>query len=229
MTSLIYTDGSYLDKNPTWDVEDAPWKAQQVRSILARNALEPSTVCEVGCGAGEILRQLSLTMPTTRFTGYEISPQAIELCRTRQSDRIEFRLGDVNDASTRYDCALCIDVIEHVDDYVGFTRSIRPKAEYCIFHIPLELSVSSVLRDAMMDARAQVGHLHYFTKATALATLEYCGYEVVDHFYTTPFRDLPARTLRERLARLPRRALFSMSPDWMVKLMGGCSLLVLAR
>jgi len=229
MTSDIYTDGSYLEKNPTWDVEDAPWKARQVRTIFTRNALEPLSVCEIGCGAGEILSQLSHAMPKTRFTGYEISPQALELCRARQSDRIEFKLGDVNEASVHYDCALCIDVFEHVEDYLGFVRSIRPKADYTIFHIPLELSISSVLRDAMMDARARVGHLHYFTKATALATLEHCGYEIVDHFYTTPFRDMAPRGIGERVARLPRRALFAVSPDWMVRLVGGCSLLVLAR
>lgn len=229
MTSHIYTDGSYLEKNPSWDVEDAPWKAQQIRTILARNKLDPSTICEVGCGAGEILHQLSRGMPTTRFTGYEISPQALELCRTRQSDRIEFRLGNVTDAGTRFDCVLCIDVLEHVDDYLGFVRSIRPTANYTIFHIPLELSISSVLRDAMMTARAQVGHLHYFTKSTALATLEHCGYEIIDHFYTTAFRDLPSRRISESLARLPRRLLYSISPDWMVRLVGGCSLLVLAR
>lgn len=229
MTSYIYTDGSYLEKNPTWDVEDAPWKARQVRTMLERNNLEPLTVCEIGCGAGEILLQLSHAMPATRFTGYEVSPQAIELCRTRQSDRIEFRLGDVTESGARYDCALCIDVFEHVDDYLGFLRSIRPTADYTVFHIPLEISVSSVLRDSMMDARAQVGHLHYFTKATALATLEHCGYEIIDMFYTTPFRDLPPSGIGERLARLPRRALFAVSPDWMVRLVGGCSVLVLAR
>lgn len=229
MTADIYTDGSYLEKNPTWDVEDAPWKARQVKTMLARNELDPSTVCEIGCGAGEILRQLSLDMPRALFTGFEVSPQAMELCRTRQTDRVGFKLGNVTDEHVRYDCALCIDVFEHVEDYLGFVRSIRPTADYKIFHIPLEVSVSSVLRDAMMDARAQVGHLHYFTKATALATLEHCGYEIVDHFYTTPFRDMPSRGVGEKMARWPRQLMFRLSPDWMVRLIGGCSLLVLAR
>lgn len=225
----IYGDGSYLEKNPTWDVEDAPWKARQVSRMLSRNGLRPNTVCEVGCGAGEIVRQLSDMMPTTRFVGYEVSPQAYELCQSRRSDRVEFKLGNLLAEDVHFDCALCIDVFEHVEDYIGFIRALRARATHTIFHIPLELSVSSVMRDAMLRARDQVGHLHYYSRATALATLKDAGYTIIDEFYTTPFRDLPGRTLRESLARLPRRLLHALSPDLLVKLVGGCSLLVLAK
>ena len=53
-----YNDGGYLSENPDWHVGDSPWKAQQIHKIIDRNKLSPRTICEVGCGAGEILRQL---------------------------------------------------------------------------------------------------------------------------------------------------------------------------
>lgn len=227
--SDIYVDGSYLEKNPTWDVEDAPWKAVQVRRMFERNGLRPSTVCEVGCGAGEIIRQLSLTMPESRFVGYEVSPQAYELCATRRSERVEFRLGNLLDENVHFDCTLCIDVFEHVEDYIGFIRALHPRATHTVFHVPLEINVSSVLRDATMSARKQVGHLHYFSRASALATIRDAGFEIVDEFYTASFRDMPGRSLRESLARIPRKMLYAISPDLLVKLIGGCSLLVLAK
>jgi hypothetical protein len=225
----IYEDGSYLDKNPTWDVEDAPWKAVQVRRILERNGIRPSSVCEVGCGVGEIIRQLSLSMTEAKFVGYEVSPQAFALCESRRSERVDFRFGNLLAEDVHFDCALCIDVIEHVEDYIGFVRSLKQRATYKVFHIPLEVSISSVLRDAVMAARAQVGHLHYFTRETALATLRDVGYEIIDECYTASFLDMPGRTVRENLARLPRKALYALSPDLLVKTIGGCSLLVLAK
>lgn len=227
--SGMYTDGTYFSHNATWHVEDSPWKAQQISRILSRNNLQPKTLCEVGCGAGEILRQLSLKMPEASLVGYELSPQAFELCQTRASDKLHFKLEDLLKQDVFFDVLLCMDVIEHVDNYMGFIRNLRAKATCKIFHIPLDISVWSILRNSMMKQRKAVGHLHYFTHDTALATLRDCGYEIINSFYTTSFADLPAHSLRGKIARLPRKFLYKLSPDWMVKLTGGCSLIVLAK
>ena len=82
----------------------------------------------------------------------------------------------------------------------------------------------------MMNARKKVGHLHYFTPETAIASLEDCGYSVVDSFYTTKF-SIPNKShkLKTKIAKLPRKLLYLMSPDLMVKFFSGCSLIVLAE
>jgi hypothetical protein len=75
--------------------------------------------------------------------------------------------------NAHFDIVMAIDVFEHVEDYFGFLRKLRGKAEYKIFHIPLELSVQSVLRSSIIiEGRKSVGHIHYFTKETALETLK---------------------------------------------------------
>src|SRR4051812_22867701 len=90
-----YTDASYLKKNPTWHVEHSAWKAQHVLTMIKRNHLTLKTIAEIGCGAGEILKQMHDAMESdVRFVGYEISPQAHALSQTRASERLEFRLAD---------------------------------------------------------------------------------------------------------------------------------------
>jgi hypothetical protein len=227
--SSIYSDGKYIECNQTWHAEDSLWKAQQITRLLQRNGLSLASVCEVGCGAGGILYQLSLTMPRTRFVGYERSPQAMALCRARNAPDVDFRAGDIFDSADFFDCLLCIDVFEHVEDYMGFLRKLRGKAKYKVFHIPLDVSLFSILHSSMMRARSSVGHLHYFTRETALATLTDCGYRVVDGFFTAPFNGLPTRTLRARLASLPRRALFALSPSLAATTLGACSYIALAE
>jgi hypothetical protein len=228
-TTQIYTDGTYLEKNSTWHVEDSPWKAEQVKNILSKNGIKPTTVSEVGCGAGEILRQLSITMPSTSFTGFELSPQAFELCKTRATDKLEYFHENIIENKIFFDVLLCIDVFEHVEDYIGFIRELQSKATYKVFHIPLDISVLSVMRNSMMTSRKSVGHIHYFTQQTAIATLKDCGYEIIDSFYTTSFSDLPSKTIKAKIAKLFRKLLYAISPDWMVKLIGGCSLIVLSK
>ena len=109
----IYKDGTYLKNNATWHVGDSPWKARHIATILKKNGLNPSSVCEVGCGAGEILKQLSNASPNINFVGYELSPQAFELCKNRESEKVSYRLKNIFDENVFYDCLLCIDVFEH--------------------------------------------------------------------------------------------------------------------
>jgi hypothetical protein len=226
----IYSNAEYLANNPTWHVEDSPWKAQRIHDILRRNNLKPSRIAEIGCGAGEILVQLKAHLPQSSFVGYEMSEQAFALARSREREGVHFINANVLDENVHFDALLCIDVFEHVDDYIGFIKSLRGCADYKIFHIPLDLSVQAVVRgDALLEARRRVGHLHYFTKDTALETIRYCGYEVIDANLTAFAIDLPNRGLRANLMKIPRVLLSKVAPDFAARVLGGWSLMVLAK
>lgn len=228
---MIYQDGSYLEKNPLWHEEDSPWKARQIVKMLERNALHPKTVCEIGCGAGEILNRLSCLYPGTEFTGSDISPQAHELNRRKVKANLSFLLADIlKDEKAWFDLIMAIDVLEHVEDYFGFLRKVKDKAEHKIFHIPLDLSVQTVWRRApLIDGRKAVGHLHYFTKETALETLKDTGYQILDWFYTGGSLALPNRSWKTSLLKIPRWILFALHRDLTVRILGGYSLMVLAK
>lgn len=227
----MYTAGDYLKHNPTWHEEDAPWKASQVAQMMSDNAIEPKSMCEVGCGTGRILLELSKKFASTRLVGYEISPQAFELWQTKRSAMVDYRLRDIFDGSAEhFDMMLIIDVIEHVEDVYGFVKKLKELSDLKIFHIPLDLSVQSVWRSTpIMNMRRDVGHIHYFTPETALSTLRDCGYEVLDYRYTASRLELPNQTLSSRIMAWPRRLFFRLHAGLTVRILGGYSLLVLAR
>lgn len=228
----IYEDGTYFEAHPNWHEEDSAWKAKQIEEILRRNGIAPLSLCEIGCGAGEILNCLASSLgEQTVLCGYEISPQAFEICRKKQKRNLEFFLRDLfQETEKRFDVVMAIDVIEHVEDYIGFLRKLRLHGNYKVFHIPLDLSVQTVIRSApIMRSRSAVGHIHYFTKETALAVLRDTGYEVIDVSYTAGSLELPNRGWRANLLRLPRRLAFALHQDLTVRILGGYSLLVLAK
>jgi cyclopropane fatty-acyl-phospholipid synthase-like methyltransferase len=230
-SQTLYLDGEYLAKNPEWHVEESPWKARQVLRMLRQNHLAPKTVCDVGCGAGEVLKQLQENLDSECiFWGYDISPQALELAKSRANERLQFKLVDLREEKDNFfDLILVLDVIEHLEDYFSFLRDIRPKGSYKIFHIPLDLCAQTVLRkDGILKRRDLYAHIHYFTKETALRTLEDVGYEVLAHFYTPRMIDLPIDQLQKILS-FPRKICFALNPDVTVRTLGGFSLLVLAR
>lgn len=227
----IYRDGKYEQQNPTWHEEDSPWKARQIGNLLADHNVQFKTVCEVGCGTGEILVQLSKRFPDADFTGYEISPQAFSMA-TRKCDRkLKFHLKDLlKESGAYFDVLLVIDVIEHVESYIDFIRSLKRFGGLKIFHIPLDLSVQSLIRvSPILGQRRSVGHIHYFLKDTALAALEDCGYKIIDARYTASRLELPNQALSSRIMATPRRLLHKVSPDLAVRVLGGYSLLVLSE
>jgi SAM-dependent methyltransferase len=224
----MYTEGDYFQNNPTWHIEDSPWKAKQVLKLIKMNNIAPKTICEIGCGAGEILHQLQLNMPREcNFYGYEISPQAFAMCKNRANDKLHFKLKDIlQEIDVYFDLILLIDLIEHLEDYYSFLRSIKPMSEYKILNIPLQLTVKDVLRvNPLLRERELVGHLHFFNKEIAIQILKDTGYEIIDFFY-------PPATEQQRKSlfiNLLRRLFFALHKDLAARIVGGYPLMVLAK
>jgi cyclopropane fatty-acyl-phospholipid synthase-like methyltransferase len=227
----MYEGDLYAQKNPTWHEEDAPWKAGHIERMIKRNNLPCQRICEIGCGTGDILLSLGKAFPGAHLSGYEISPAAFNRAARKQTGNTKFYLKDLlAEDDLNFDLVLAIDVIEHVEDYISFIKKLKPFGTFKIFHIPLDLSAQSILRAwPIADLRRNVGHIHYFFKQSALATLEDCGYTIVDHCYTASRLELPNQALSSRLMRLPRRRMFAVNADLAVRLLGGYSLMVVAK
>ena len=223
-----HINGEYLIKNPTWHVEYSEWKAQHIHGLLKRKNLHPRIVGEVGCGAGEVLRQLQLRLqPDCAFYGYDVAPPAIQLAQARANERLHFKLADFGvTESPRFDLLLVLEVVDHVEDCFGFLRMLKGRGDWKIFSFSLDISAQNALRrGALLRRRLDHSHLHHFSKETALAALEYSGYEVLDSFYPPGLAITPMAKLGKPL----RRILSAFGQDFAVRLLGGCSLMVLAR
>lgn len=226
-----YESGDYLAKNPTWDAEDSEWKALQVLKMLRKNDLRPKSMVDVGCGAGAVLASLHDAMLDIDYFGYEIAPDASQFWGRHSARNIVFSVSDFLQAKADiFDVLLLLDVFEHVPNPFAFLSSLSGRANYYIFHIPLDLSAISVARESpLLNVRKKVGHIHYYTKGLALSLLEECGYQVIDWSYTGAAFSAPQTTWKSRLARLPRKLIFAIHRDIGVRLLGGDTLIVLAK
>jgi SAM-dependent methyltransferase len=216
-----------LSANPTWHAEDSSFKASQVKRAIERSGITPRSIAEVGCGAGGIVAELARTYPSVRCVGFEVSEDAHRLCAQHRASNLTYVLGSFVHADEEVDLIVCCDVFEHVDDYVGFVRALGAKARHLIFNIPLDLSVSNILLRRFDYLRGRYGHLHYFTRETALATLEHAGLKVRTEFLANG-GIARAVTARKRLAAIPRVIVGAFSPELSCRLMGGYSLVVVA-
>jgi hypothetical protein len=226
----IYTDGRYFEKNKDWHLEHTPWKALQVKKILNKNEVLFHSLVEVGCGSAGILYELTKFFPDVEMEGFDISPQAATLWdKFADKSNLKLNVGDFLDSRKFYDVLLLIDVFEHIPDYLGFLRSINSRAKYFIFHVPLDMNIQGLLRELPIHFRETVGHLHYFSKSTAIKTLEDSEFKIIDYFYTPGDLEMVNRSFNKRLLAPFRKSLFRFAPDLAVKILGGWSLMVLAQ
>lgn len=172
----IYNNKVYLINNPDWHAEDAPQKAAVIYSILKQNTISFSTVCEVGCGGGEVLIQLDKLVKDKGVTyfGFDISKDALAIASKKQTSSIKFELKDLaaSPDSTKYDVLLIIDILEHLKDYFSFLEALSKKAKYTVFHIPLDMFVWSLFKEKMLiESKERVGHIHNFSEEFILSIL----------------------------------------------------------
>lgn len=234
MSAAIYDDGTYASENPAWHMEDSPWKSRRIARLIEGLSEKPLSIAEIGCGAGLILELLRHEHAIdAEMYGFDVSYDAEKIWAMRRPG-VNYRRMNILDSDLTFDLLLCIDVFEHISDYMGFLTRLAQHAKTFIFHIPLELHVASILTDRHLRSRAEVGHLHYFSRATALATLKDCGYRVLGDQLSCHILDEPAVKSKRglgahTLAGLARRAVSAASPALAAKVLGGYSLWVVAE
>ena len=226
--SNFYLNGDYEKLNPSWDTGDSAWKATLVAGLLTRHSLRPSTMAEVGCGAGAVLAALQRHFPLIRLQGWDIAPGAEQFWARHEG--IFFARGDfASKSSETFDVVLLLDVIEHVSNPHDFLSRLRARCKYLVLHVPLDLSAASVLRETpLLNQRRTVGHIHYFTRALAVELLVECGYEVLEASFSGAH--LRRQTsVRGKCFQLFRRVVFALNREVGVRLLGGDTLVILAR
>jgi SAM-dependent methyltransferase len=225
-----YTDGEYLAANPTWGREDSAWKARMIHKLWLQTGLPvPKTVAEIGCGSGGILAELQSKFPdTVAYAGFDIAPEAIQMAERYARKGLSYYCEDLTQSTMTFGALLCVDVFEHVENPFEFLRSISKLAPLVVFNIPLEMHVAGLLINHQLWTRRHYGHLHFYTAAVALETLKECGYSVVGQSYISRLVDLP-RSVSEYTFWLPRKLIALLSAELSARLLGGTSLLVVAR
>ena len=229
----MYNNGEYLKDNPSWHTEDSEWKAEQILKIIKKNNLTYNSIYELGCGGGDVIRflQQKIDNDSCIYRGYDISPQAYDICKPKENPNLQYILKDfLLEKDVKCDIILLIDLIEHLENYHEYLRSIKPNSQYKILHIPLEFfAISAIYEKFLLNQRKKVGHIHYFTKDIAIAMLEELNYEIVDYFFTPVYSLSRNYGLKDKLIKIPQKILSYVSRDLTARIFGGYSLMVLVK
>ena len=239
MINLPEKSKEYYKKNPSYHVEDAGFKWNNFKNSILKSEINLSqvrSIGEIGCGSGQILSlaKKSGLFKETEYVGYDTNLDAIILAKSLDGS-IKYLNEDLvnKNLEKKFDILIVSDVFEHVDDYCSFLQTLRKKAKYLIFNIPLQMNLTSLLRrkNVFEISYNQVGHLHFFSSKTAKLALEKNGYSIL---YTTyarnRFFELKKQfTIKKFLIAIPEFLLGLINEDLSCDVFGGYSLVVITK
>ncbi len=136
-------DRAWTEWSDMIDRSPAPRHRRRIiRSILRRSQGLFSTICDVGCGDGALLREVLREVgPGVRATGLDVSVTAIERNRKAYGDTlpVEWIAFDLDSGPLpgEYDVVVSTEVLEHVSDWqTALARFLDASKRFVIVSVP---------------------------------------------------------------------------------------------
>ena len=229
--SGLYSTETYSDNTGGWLPNEDFAKASTIIRVLNKADVMQniSSVLDVGCGTGGILRHVhqSISNGNTAL-GIDLSIIGIKLANEKSAKNLSFKALSLEQVEGEFDLVILSHVLEHIADWDNFLEKLSLKVNrYLYINVPLEVNVLSAIRGrSLLETYKKYGHVHFFDEDFVISYLEDCGFNVLVKDYGEEFI-VQNSTLRGRLAKLPRKLLGKLSRRIAARLVGGYSLALL--
>lgn len=118
-----------IEKYATVHPKDEPAKIQEYIIKKLKTLKEGSKILDIGCAEGATIRFLSETFGDKyKYTGVDLSKERISVAKSKKTPNAEFIVSTgekMKLPSGSYDCVLCSQVLEHVEDEDSLTSEVK--------------------------------------------------------------------------------------------------------
>jgi len=165
----------YYVKNNNFHRENKNEKISEIIKIL-ENKDKPKSVLDIACGAGDILKIIAKKYNIERGVGIDISKLAIKEARKDldKNQNLEFLEMDIFNykINNKFDLALMMDIVEHIEDDKNFLEFISNLANSFIIKVPIEnVFINKFLKfisfgkiNACNETYEKYGHIHHYSR-----------------------------------------------------------------
>lgn len=152
------------------------WMIWRFRELIKKVNFENSDfkILEVGCGSGTVMEQFERERNLS-IDGCDLNDYALKLIKSEKSKCYCYNIYDKNPQIVgKYNVILLLDVIEHIDDHVGFINTCKDhltEEGKIIINVPAYMHLYS-------KYDKEVGHVRRYNKKTLSQALKDAGLEV---------------------------------------------------
>jgi SAM-dependent methyltransferase len=174
----MWKDYGHLDA-----VSPAAFHRRRVIVKLAKQyARSARAILDVGCGQGELLREIAEGIPGAEVHGADLSEQSLVDSRRRNPtfDLFELNLTHPRFAEqysarlANFDFLVCSEVLEHIPDHELATRHLRDLLS------PSGVAIITVPGGKMSAFDKVIGHQRHYTPGKLEQMLSSAGFDVIE-------------------------------------------------
>lgn len=157
--------------------------------MLAELEKEPfDAVLDVGCGTGAVLALLHEKYPDRRYVGLDLTPEMIEVARTKVAPGMEFVVGDAENLpfdEASFDAVLCSNSFHHYPNPAAFLagalRVLRPGGRLILRDYTSSDPVVWLMNHVELPLARLVGHgdVRVFRQREFVELAQAAGFEVL--------------------------------------------------
>lgn len=175
----------YVERDVDAYIEDQRMvlRRDTINAALGRYLSTGASLLDVGCGLGDVLhgapRELGL-----KLHGFDFAASNVKWASSRLAGRAEIKQGSIYEipfADASMDAAVCLEVLEHIeDDRRGFRDIARVVKPGGIFIIAVPYNYF------WPDYQRLIGHFRHYTRQAVESRLREAGFEPVEHLPNYP-------------------------------------------
>jgi ubiquinone/menaquinone biosynthesis C-methylase UbiE len=170
------------EKNQRWKALCATQNLGGVQELLARAAVAPERVIDIGCGDGAILEEMSRRGVGSRFVGYEIAPAAVAFVESRNISGVErvqlFDGEELPEPDDAFDLALLHFVIDQAVAPGKLLAEARRVARYVVVAVVLD-DTRRMRAKLRRGRQGRFGRLQLYNRDSIRDQLEAAGLTIL--------------------------------------------------
>lgn len=141
--------------------------------ILTRLGNRVQSVCDIGCGVGNLLAVFEDRLPKAK--GIDLSEDSLRLAAAKiASPRIEFEKKDASELNEKFDLVFLTDVLEHMQNDRSFLKLLHDRVVNPGGYLLITIPAHSRLYSAF-DRKG--GHYRRYDKSPFLKMFDECGFK----------------------------------------------------
>lgn len=158
-------------------IEDLEWKLPCLHEVIPYD-YSAKIVAEVGCSVGHIIGNIRINgeIDFERW-GFDVNTSHIDFGRTLYPS-VHFRDENIFDQGKRFDLLVLCDILEHLQDDIGFLKKCREISDCLLVNIPLEKCMMT--RERELGPESVDGHLRRYDLSEAKQLLVQAGFTIME-------------------------------------------------
>jgi SAM-dependent methyltransferase len=169
-----------------WRRKGAKYKAGNIVAVC--KSISIRSVVEIGCGTGDVLRELSNHKFADSYAGTDVSMSALTAARGKLGDK--YFGGFVSDATKlplpdeAYSVAILSHVLEHLDQPARAAEEASRVADFVVVEVPTEKVATNLIRKTFLRreyaSASEAGHVQFWSSRSFVKFLQNdCGLEIL--------------------------------------------------